>query len=175
MSKILKMNTQYHKSYSDKEEPQLGRNDSWPISDMTEYLKKSKDEFTSRMAGLVPRETVIKLSDLDFKKTLGQGAYGRVMLVSVRASGALYAAKLQEKKFIVKSKQINNVLNEKKLLESFTFPFTVNLEYFFQDNVYIYFVMPLMEGGDMYELLRKKGKFDEQLAKFYSAQIAKVI
>ncbi|KAF6206950.1 hypothetical protein GE061_018186 [Apolygus lucorum] len=51
------------------------------------------------------------------------------------------------------------------------FPFCVNLKYFFQDNRYLYLVMPAVLGGELFRHLRKLGMLSENQAKFYAAQI----
>lgn len=46
------------------------------------------------------------------------------------------------------------------------------MEFFFKDNSYIYMVLPFINGGEMFTHLRRMGKFDEGLARFYAAQVA---
>lgn len=47
-----------------------------------------------------------------------------------------------------------------------------NLNLRFKDNSYVYMVLPFAQGGEMFTHLRRMGKFDESLAKFYAAQVA---
>ena len=45
----------------------------------------------------------------------------------------------------------------------------MNLDYVFQNDARIYFLMKYIEGGDLYHHLSKKRTFKEQVAKFYAA------
>jgi serine/threonine protein kinase len=47
----------------------------------------------------------------------------------------------------------------------------MNLDYVFQNDARIYFLMRYIEGGDLYHHLIKKRQFKEQVAKFYAAQV----
>merc|ERR1719453_2164212 len=50
-------------------------------------------------------------------------------------------------------------------------PFILKLYAAMQDLKYIYFVLELLLGGELFTWLRKQGRFDEPGAKFYSAQV----
>lgn len=63
--------------------------------------------------------------------------------------------KVMEKMRIVKLKQVEHTLYEKKILESAKFPFLISLEFSFKDNSYIYLLMPFVNGGEMFTHLRK--------------------
>lgn len=41
-------------------------------------------------------------------------------------------------------------------MQSAEYPFLCNLEYFFQTDVRLYFVMPFIKGGDLFKLIRAK-------------------
>ena len=47
----------------------------------------------------------------------------------------------------------------------------MNLDYVFQTETRIYFLMKFVEGGDLFRHLAKKGKFNEKVARFYAAQV----
>ena len=46
------------------------------------------------------------------------------------------------------------------------------LQYAFQDKEHLYLVMEYLPGGDLLSLMIRNGAFDEQLAKFYLAELA---
>jgi protein kinase A len=76
-------------------------------------------------------------------------------LVKHDQSGGFYAVKIQEKAKIIRSRQVKNTLNEKKILRSISFPFVVNMAFSLKDNSYLYFGMPFINGGEMFTHLRK--------------------
>ncbi|XP_011568237.3 cAMP-dependent protein kinase catalytic subunit alpha [Plutella xylostella] len=133
------------------------------------YLKKLKTEFESRWCK--NRQYEVSFADFQRIKTLGTGAFGRVVLLKHTSANKFYAMKILEKEKIVKMKQIDHTLYEKRILEAIRFPFTVSMEFFFKDNSYIYFVMPFVTGGEMFTHLRRLGKFDESTSKFYASQV----
>ncbi|XP_076255095.1 cAMP-dependent protein kinase catalytic subunit 1-like isoform X2 [Rhynchophorus ferrugineus] len=139
-------------------------------SGYSETLEKLRKEFYERWERNIPSSTN-GLNDFDRIKTLGTGSFGRVFLVQHKQNKNYFAMKVIDKIRIVKLKQVEHTLYEKKILESAKFPFLISLEYSFKDNSYIYFLMPFVNGGEMFTHLRRVRKFDESLAKFYAAQV----
>lgn len=111
------------------------------------------------------------LGDFQIIRTLGIGAFGRVMLVKHKKTNLHYAMKILDKNKLVKTKQIEHTFNEKKVLQSLKFPFVVSMEFFFKDNSFLYMVLPFVNGGELFTYLRRKGKFTEKMSQFYAAQV----
>lgn len=74
----------------------------------------------------------VKLDDFDRVKTLGTGSFGRVMLSQKKETKEYYAMKILEKQKVVKLKQVEHTLNEKKILAAVNFPFLVNLKWHYK-------------------------------------------
>jgi protein kinase A len=72
------------------------------------------------------------LDDFDRIKTLGTGSFGRVMLVKHKQNGNYYAMKILDKQKVVKLKQVEHTLNEKKILQAIDFPFLVHMDFSFK-------------------------------------------
>ncbi|TMS35805.1 hypothetical protein L596_003122 [Steinernema carpocapsae] len=111
------------------------------------------------------------LDDFDRIKTLGTGSFGRVMLVKHKQKGSYYAMKILDKQKVVRLKQVEHTLNEKRILQAIEFPFLVNMEYSFKDNSNLYMVLEFISGGEMFSHLRRIGRFSEPHSRFYAAQI----
>ncbi|TRY87340.1 hypothetical protein DNTS_017211 [Danionella cerebrum] len=139
------------------------------IMKVKEFLAFAKEDFLRKWEN--PAQNTAGLEDFERLKTLGTGSFGRVMLVRHRESGQHYAMKILNKQKVVKLKQIEHTLNEKRILQAVSFPFLVRLEYSFKDNTNLYMVMQYVQGGEMFSHLRRIGRFSEPHARFYASQI----
>ncbi|CAL1540845.1 unnamed protein product [Lymnaea stagnalis] len=146
----------------------LGTSENW----LKEYLERSRKEFDERYKTNPTSSETIKSFTLI--KTLGSGSFGRVMLAqyNLEANKKVVAIKILNKERVVKTKQIEHTLNEKRLLASVTnFPFIVKLVMAFKDTTNLYMVMEFTPGGELFRLIRRKGRVPEAWAQFYSAQV----
>jgi CRP-like cAMP-binding protein len=113
----------------------------------------------------------IQLSDLEIRSTLGCGAFGRVKLCRYPAKDQMFALKCQAKRAIVENGLQEHVLNEMRVMRKIDHPFIAKLFVALQDNKYIYFVLELLLGGELFTHLRNKGKLSEKSATFYAATV----
>ncbi|XP_034172682.1 cAMP-dependent protein kinase catalytic subunit 1 [Osmia lignaria lignaria] len=140
------------------------------FAEYQKILDELKTAFYERWK--VKKTDNVSMKDFERFRTVGSGAFGRVILVRYRPTSVFYAMKILDKAKIVKMKQVDHTHNEKKILQCVRFPFVVFMEFFFKDNSYIYMVLPFINGGEMFTHLRRMGKFDESLSRFYAAQVA---
>lgn len=113
----------------------------------------------------------IKLTDLEVRNTLGCGAFGRVKLCREPKSDQFFALKCQSKNSIVESGLQEHVLNEMRVMRKINHPYIAKLYTALQDKCYIYFVLELLQGGELFTHLRNRGKLSEQSARFYAATV----
>lgn len=111
------------------------------------------------------------LRELEIKNTLGCGAFGRVKLCRSPSTDQYYALKCQAKKAIVESGLEEHILNEMRVMRKVEHPFIAKLYAALQDSQYIYFVLELLQGGELFTHLRNRGKLTEQTARFYTATV----
>jgi|EP00669_Euglena_mutabilis_P007088 protein kinase A len=112
-----------------------------------------------------------QLSDLTLKETLGTGTFGRVRLCLHKSSGNYYAIKCLKKSEVLRMKQVEHILAEASILGSIRHPFIVNMLKTFQDDKRLYIVLEYVVGGELFSHLRKAGKFPNDVAKFYAAEV----
>lgn len=73
----------------------------------------------------------------------------------VKRRDEYFAMKFMSKEKVIKYKQLTHTLNEKKILQAIEFPFLVSLRQSFKDNTTLYLVMPFVNGGELFTVLRK--------------------
>ncbi|GBL73740.1 cAMP-dependent protein kinase catalytic subunit [Araneus ventricosus] len=94
------------------------------------FLEEARKDFEEKWNN--PSKNTACLDDFDRIKTLGTGSFGRVMLVQHKTAKEYYAMKILDKQKVVKLKQVEHTLNEKKILQAVSFPFLVKLEFHFK-------------------------------------------
>jgi len=111
----------------------------------------------------------IAFGDLEIRNTLGCGAFGRVKLCRYPKTDQFFALKCQAKKSIIESGLQEHVLDEMRVMRKINHPYIAKLYVALQDNTNIYFVLELLQGGELFTHLRNRGKLSEQAARFYAA------
>eukprot|EP00298_Acanthocystis_sp_HF-20_P010668 c18982_g1_i1.p1 GENE.c18982_g1_i1~~c18982_g1_i1.p1 ORF type:complete len:824 (+),score=270.58 c18982_g1_i1:1608-4079(+) len=111
------------------------------------------------------------LDDFDVGPVLGTGSFGRVHCVKYKSTGAFYALKILKKREIINLNQVDHINAEREVLSSICHPHIVNFCGSFQDSRKLYIVMEFVRGGEFFTHLRKAGRFKEDVARFYAAEI----
>lgn len=116
------------------------------------------------------------LKDLKMVRTLGEGAIGRVFLVSFQNVSQvrikkLYAMKVMSKAKILKNRQKTHIYNEKAVMLSLYSPFFVKLYSTFQDRRFLYMIMEYIPGGELLFYMKREGIFSPKCARFYISEI----
>jgi len=113
----------------------------------------------------------VKFEDLEFHRIIGTGQFGLVRLVRNVKSNDVYALKLMHKAPIVESKQIEHVINERRILEEANHPLCVQLRGAYQDKSALYLLQEWVPGGELFHHLDLEGAFDEPTAMFFAANV----
>ena len=114
------------------------------------------------------------MNDFHILSTLGTGTFGRVRLVKHRSDpkeSEPQALKCLKKSAVIKLKQIDHVKSEKKVLAIIDHPFIVNLKGAFQTPSHIYMLLDYACGGELFTLLRREGRFANDVALFFASEI----
>ena len=117
-------------------------------------------------------ETKADLKDFKIISVIGKGSFGKVFLVQKIQNKMVYAMKSLRKDVILDYDQIESTLLEKDILMKADHPFLVGMEYVFQTDQKIFFVMKFVRGGELFMHLRKAKQFTEDQAKFYAMTVA---
>ncbi|TNM87940.1 hypothetical protein fugu_006161 [Takifugu bimaculatus] len=144
-------NSQEHRE-PDSEVPHISEFTTMWEKLMKEFLAKAKEDFLRKWE--CPQQCTTGLDDFDRFKTLGTGSFGRVMLVKHKETNQFYAMKILDKQKVVKLKQIEHTLNEKRILQAVSFPFLVRLVYSFKDNSNLYMVMEYVPVNTMQDFMQ---------------------
>jgi serum/glucocorticoid-regulated kinase 2 len=94
-----------------------------------------------------------------------------VVLAQKKDTGKYYAIKILKKAQIISENMFQKTLAEKTILQQNRHPFLVRLEYAFQTETKLYFVLEFMVGGELFNHLRREIRFPEARAKFYAVCI----
>ena len=161
-----------------KVNPNFSRMPKENLTDIETYLNKNTTtDDTERMRTktvFTSHKTVkeVKLEDFRILKVIGRGSFGKVCLVEYTPTKEIYAMKSLKKDILIEQEQIENTLLEKEILQTIDHPLLCGLVFCFQTQERIYFVMPFLRGGELFQHLRKFRTFDEEKVRFYGAQIA---
>ncbi|KAF7951306.1 hypothetical protein EAE96_006626 [Botrytis aclada] len=112
--------------------------------------------------------------DFQILKLIGKGTFGQVYQVRKKDTKRIYAMKVLQKKVIVQKKEVAHTVGERNILvrtATADSPFIVGLKFSFQTPTDLYLVTDYMSGGELFWHLQKEGRFDEQRAKFYIAEL----
>jgi len=97
-----------------------------------------------------------------------------VFQVRKKDSKRIYAMKVLSKKVIIQKKEVQHTIGERNILvrtATSDSPFIVGLKYSFQTPADLYLVTDYMSGGELFWHLQREGRFMEDRAKFYIAEL----
>lgn len=102
---------------------------------------------------------------------LGKGSFGEVFLVEKISNKKLYAMKVLRKDKILNQNLTRYAKTERNVLSIMNHPFIVGLNSAFQTETKLYLILEYCPNGDLGNLITKKRRFTEEVAKIYSAEI----
>lgn len=127
----------------------------------------------------------VELKNLEKHTILGQGTFGQVWMVSDRAIKSSdkdripYALKIQCKGDLIQEGQAGAVIREKDIMIRIKHPFIIDLVTTFQDDDFIYMLLELVQGGELFSVMyqhdRPTAGLPDQSAAFYALGIASAL
>ncbi|XP_053730824.1 cGMP-dependent protein kinase 2 isoform X1 [Synchiropus splendidus] len=113
---------------------------------------------------LIPHHQPFK--SLEVIATLGMGGFGRVELVKLRDEDVTFALKCIKKKHVVDTRQQEHIYSEKNILQHTSSPFIIRFFRTFLDNKFVYMLVEVCLGGELWTVLRDMSYFTEPTARF---------
>ena len=104
-------------------------------------------------------------------KTLGKGAFGQVRLGVHKPTKQVRAIKIMKKAKV----NLEDLLSEISILSKLTHPSIMQIYEIFEDNVNIYIVSEYCKGGELFDIISKKGSFTEKEACIIMKQILSAV
>lgn len=77
--------------------------------------------------------------------------------------------KIISKELLADKIMAERITQEQAVLESVRHPFLIGLHHAFETENQIFFLMELLRGGALFDVLRNEGRFSENRSKFYCA------
>lgn len=128
-------------------------------------------EIRGQLCFRISKSKHMTVDDFELLKVIGKGSFGKVMQVRKKDTARIYAMKILKKAHIVERDEVSHTLAEKTVLTKINHPFIVPLKYSFQSPEKLYLCLAFVNGGELFFHLQAEGRFSEDRAKFYIAEL----
>lgn len=123
------------------------------------HLRAKNDEDISLWFKKLQEASKLTVETLyEMKATLGQGTFATVKRATERSSGKDFAIKIIKKDNI---DQRDNIMTEITILKNVSHDNIIKLHHVFESKNRIYLVTELLEGGELFDLIVKRGNLTE--------------
>ena len=113
--------------------------------------------------------------DFDILRLVGKGTFGHVYQVRKKDTNRIYAMKILSKKVIVQKKEVAHTIGENVIswcAPHWQTPTSLSASSLsVRELTDLYLVTDYMSGGELFWHLQKEGRFSEERAKFYIAEL----
>ncbi|CAD7942276.1 unnamed protein product [Amoebophrya sp. A25] len=122
----------------------------------------------------VPHQ-VFEINDFEIGKHLGRGKFGSIYVARERFSQYVCALKVLQKKQLIKHCVEKQLQREIEIQSHLRHPNILRMYNWFHDSKRIYLILELAPGGELFDLLQKRGRFSEARAAWYLSQMVHAI
>eukprot|EP01013_Petalomonas_cantuscygni_P017887 TRINITY_DN35165_c0_g1_i1.p1 TRINITY_DN35165_c0_g1~~TRINITY_DN35165_c0_g1_i1.p1 ORF type:complete len:453 (+),score=106.69 TRINITY_DN35165_c0_g1_i1:144-1502(+) len=119
----------------------------------------------------------VDLNSFELISVIGRGSFGKVMRVAIKGDPERrpLAMKVMRKDVVVREDMVDNTKREKQILQTISHPFIVKLHFAFQTREFLYLVLDLLSGGELFFHLKGTGRFSVRRALLYTAEIVSAL
>eukprot|EP00826_Nyctotherus_ovalis_P030099 TRINITY_DN2390_c0_g4_i1.p1 TRINITY_DN2390_c0_g4~~TRINITY_DN2390_c0_g4_i1.p1 ORF type:complete len:720 (-),score=267.85 TRINITY_DN2390_c0_g4_i1:106-2265(-) len=107
--------------------------------------------------------------------SIGSGGFGKVYKVRHKVSQNVYAIKVISKKKIIEQEMCEQIKLEVRIMYSLNHEHIIKLYNHFEDNDYFYLLVEYAPGGQLYDQLKKVGRFLEVNAAQYMREVVSAV
>ncbi|KAM4591084.1 cGMP-dependent protein kinase 2 isoform 3-T3 [Odontesthes bonariensis] len=154
----------YLKEYVEELSRRDERRNALPHSPQTDSAEALEITRLKKRLALLPIHQPFQ--ELEVIATLGMGGFGRVELVKLKDENTTFALKCIKKKHIVDTRQQEHIYSEKNILQQTNSAFIIRLFRTFRDNKFVYILLEVCLGGELWTVLRDMSYFEEPTARF---------
>jgi len=117
------------------------------------------------------QNTKVEIDSLSCIKIVGRGGFGVVKMVQSKQTQTRYALKCVSIKQAVVLKQTLSLVAERSILAELDHPFVIKFIRTFKSRQYVYFLMELVTGGELLDVLQELQLLNKSQAQFYTGSI----
>lgn len=117
----------------------------------------------------------VGLEDLNLVKQLGSGMFGNVFLAHNYRTKMSYALKTVNRTKIAQFDISKSLVLERRILMQIDHPLIVKLVKTFKDQTRVYFLMELVQGMDLFDVIREIDVMDDEKSMFYIGCLALIL
>ena len=121
----------------------------------------------------VSRELIGEIAACGFEvlEEIGSGSFGKVYKIKAKGYSHLFALKCLNKSLLQQQNQLAYALEENRLLKTLDHPFIVKQFHSFQTPKLLCLVLEYCPNGDLAAHIAEKGRFSEEDARIYLAEL----
>ena len=127
-------------------------------------IKIKKEHFITHKTSNITKEYALG-------KTIGKGSFGQVRLAIHKATKQVRAVKILKKSNI----DMQNLYDEVTILSKISHPSIMQIYEIFEDNLNVYIISEYCQGGELFEIITKKGSLSEREACIIMKQLMSAI
>mmetsp|Transcript_2782 Transcript_2782/g.7467 ORF Transcript_2782/g.7467 Transcript_2782/m.7467 type:complete len:436 (-) Transcript_2782:119-1426(-) len=118
----------------------------------------------------------LRVDDFELGRTIGKGRFARVRLVKLKKNKDIpLCLKVLKKTEVHRLDQVAHIINEKDVLGSARHPFIIQMLQTFSDAGHLYMALELVNGGELFTLLRSQRLFKLPMTVFYIAELVSAL